>query len=281
MSDTTKMAIDRSTINMHQLGMLPLYKKPPTYHIDPRMGNGCAGDPPGYPTYFTQCVYTQYGNSPHRGATLLLFGRVVDSIGGTYEHLQARLRRLWNPLPLEHPRTQAWIRSTFAYHRHCYHVPGKEDLSWHDDQRFLVWPGGTLGKTPFGTIKDLEHEIKWAKEHEFYDKWTEESKLQFENAIVINNERIKKQCEAMAVPENATATILVRRYYPEFVPTPDLFAEDLERPSNWWERLPECPTPDRCPGEPWQKHPVNHSWCQVCGWHAEEKKEEGNAEKHN
>ena len=274
MTDTRKMIHSMETINMKKLAQLKPYKKPPSYKIDSSMGNCCANDPPGYPTYFTQCVYTAHGNSPRRGTPqLLLFGRVVDDGKMEYDAVKARLRKLWRPLPLQHPRTQAWIRDTFCRHRHCYHVPGQEQLPWHDDKRMLIWPGGCLGKTPFGTLKDLKFEIERARKNECFDKWTVEEKNKFTVAIATNNIRIKRECDAAAVPENAVATILVREYYPEFEPTPDLFADGLENPGSWWERLPQRPTPEQCPGESWHAHPCNGSWCQVCGW-CEPKKEE-------
>lgn len=268
------MDIDTSTVNMKRMALLPAYKKPPTYKISEHMGNGCAGDPPGYPTYFTRSIYTQSGNSPRQGTPqMLLFGRVVDNGKVEYEEVKKLLRKMWKPLPLDHARTQAWIRATFIHHRHCYHVPGHENFSWHSDERMLIWPGGCLGQTPFGTLKDLDFEIKYAQQNSCYDKWTQEEKHAFMTQISEANVRIRKDCEAVAVPENAIATILVRRYYPDFVPTPDLFDNELTNPGSWWERLPRQPTPEECPGTDWAPHPCNKIWCQVCGWHAEAEKE--------
>lgn len=270
-----KMTIDTTTINSKRLALLPAYKKPETYRIDTRMGNGCAGDPPGYPTYFTRCVYTQHGNSPRPGSPcLLLMGRVVDDGKRSREEVKELLHRLWQPLAIDHPRTVAWIESTFCHHRHCYHVPGQEALCWSDDKRLLIWPGGCLGKTPFGTLKDPKLEIELARRHEAFDKWTAEEKEKFVSAVTANNHRISRECEAVAVPENATATLVVRRFYPAFAPTPELMSETLQRTGNWWARLPRRPTPEQCPGESWSAHPVNRPWCQVCGWHEAETKKE-------
>lgn len=272
MNAKTRIATaDWSTINLERLHKLPAVKLPPTYRLQGDMGNGCAGDPPGYPSYFTRSVYTGTGDNPSRGAVTVIGGHVVETAEfGSWDKREARLRRLWVPLPLEHPRTQAWIVSTFRHHRHCYHVPGAESLNFHDDKRMLIWPGGCLDKTPFGTLKDMDGEIKWATEHESFGKWRDEEKEAFKAAIVTNNARITRECEAIATPENATATIIVRRYYPEFTPTPDLFSADLEAPGNWWEVMAECPTPETCHGQYGTAHPVNTSWCQMCGWHAPE-----------
>jgi len=36
--------------------------------------------------------------------------------------------------------------------------------------------------------------------------------------------------------------------------------------AHWWETMEERPLPEACPGESWRRHPVNGTWCQVCGW---------------
>lgn len=267
------MNIDTSTVNMKRMALLPAYKKPETYRLGD-MGNGCAGDPPGYPTYFTRRIYTRYGNSPRIGTPqMLLFGRVVDNGKVEYEEVKKLLRKMWKPLPLDHVRTQAWIRATFVHHRHCYHVPGHENFPWHSGERMLIWPGGCFGQTPFGTLMDLDFEIKYAQQNSCYDKWTQEEKNAFVTQISEANVRIRKACEEVAVPDNADGTILVRQFYPDFVPAPELFDDDLKNPGTWWERLPRRPTPEECPGERWSPHPCNKTWCQVCGWHAEAEKE--------
>jgi hypothetical protein len=271
---------DWSTINLAQLRRLPVYTLPPTYQLQRDCGNGCAGDPPGFPTYFTRAVYTQHGNHPPRGYSYVITGpetggcRGIDPArwSGNYEDHRAKhdalMLRLWNKLPLDHPRTVAWIHSTFSHHRHCYHVPGKEALSFHDDDRMLIWPGGTLGKTPFGELKSEKFDVEWAQKHEAFDKWTPEAQQQFRELIRTNNARITRECEAVAKPENATATGIIRRYYPEFQPTAELFSDELKSPSNWWETLAECPAPENCPGQYSMAHPTGTTWCQFCGWRA-------------
>jgi len=71
-------------------------------------------------------------------------------------------------------------------------------------------------------------------------------------------------------PEHHLAYLLVKKCYPEAKPRLDL----IKNPptwgkggvGSWWERLEEKPTPENCPGDSTGKHPVNGSWCQVCGW---------------
>ena len=115
--------ITYETIDKNRLARLPKYKLPPTYQLQRDPGNGCYGDPPGYPTYFTRSVYTQFGNTPPRSPQLMLLGRVVQAAHEDYETVVARLERLYLPLPIEHPRTRAWIQATYKHLQHCYRDP--------------------------------------------------------------------------------------------------------------------------------------------------------------
>jgi len=124
------------TINIKVLEGLPVYSLPPTYKLQRDSGNGCAGDPPGFPSYFTRSVYTSYGNAPTRGYSLVIvFNSVCYDIesanwsGASYEEHRAKInalmRRLWSPLPLDHPRTQAWIADKYQHLNHCYLDPAR------------------------------------------------------------------------------------------------------------------------------------------------------------
>lgn len=272
--------LDWSTINKTELAKLPVYQLPATYRLQDDCGNGCAGDPPGFPTYFTRAVYTSQGNNPLTDYEYVIAGHGIGPVkwknGETWEKRQeeahALFLRLWNKPPLDHPRVQAWIRATFSHHRHCYQVPElrAQGKNWHD--AMVIWPGGTLGKTPFGDLKKEEFEIGWAKEHQSFDKWKHEEQVKFLQDIQENNKRVARMCEAVAIPENHDGTIIVRRYYPEFNPTPELISAKFPKPGNWWETMSECPKPENCPGQYGSAHPANGSWCQMCGWHAEETK---------
>lgn len=277
---TRQQIADWSTINLAELRKLPTCQLPTTYHLQADAGNGCAGDPPGFPTYFTRSVYTADGNNPHRGASMViahdgnLYVIEKSEWAETWEEHKAKqdslMLRLWKPLPLDHPRTQAWIRATFAHHRHCYQVPElrAQGKNWSD--AMLIWPGGTLGATPYGALRDVAFEINQARKDRDYDRWTEAHKAAFIKEIEQSNAHIKVACEVAAVPDNHDGTIIVRRYYPDFNPTSELIAGPAS-PGNWWEVMSQQPTPDRCPGQYGNPHPVNGSWCQMCGWHEERK----------
>ena len=120
---------DYSTLDAAALRRLPVWKPAPTYTLQTDPGNGCYGDPPGYPTYFTRSVYTQNGNSPSRGTTqVICFDGVNYATMSADEdfdkHYVPRLRRLYKPLAESHPRVQAWIVSQYIHSAHCYRDPG-------------------------------------------------------------------------------------------------------------------------------------------------------------
>ena len=76
--------------------------------------------------------------------------------------------------------------------------------------------------------------------------------------------------------ENATkhkAFLHIKEHYPEYVPNIDLILNPPKwgngSGGTWWERLTSKPTPESCPGYHNNKHPVNETWCQVCGWEQE------------
>ena len=255
------------TIDIKKLKRFTPSVIPTSYTLQRDSGNGCAGDPPGYPSYFTRSVHTSQGNSSRYGPVITYEGKHYDlHYEQDWEKSKGILRTLWKPLPLGHPRTQAWIMSTFSHHRHCYQDPSLVEAGKNWSDAMLIWPGGCLGKTPYGTLRKLSFEIEQAQRHRDYDKWTDAHQEAFRIEIEADNARITKLCEAIAKPDTHSATIIIRRYYPEFVPTDDLINVRFERPGNWWETLAKCPSPGTCPGQYSMKHPVNGAWCQMCGW---------------
>jgi hypothetical protein len=195
--------------------------------------------------------------------------REIEGRHRTWEQRDALMKSLYIPLPITHPRVQAWIAGRFLHHKRCYQVPelraaGK---NWHD--AMLIWPGGCLGRTPFGELRDETSEIKYALERQCYAKWTDEAKRDFSRAIADNNARVTEMCQKVAIPDNHGGTIIVREVYPDFQPTAELLEARFERPGDWWEVLTENPGPKHCPGIHGQPHPANGRWCQFCGWTAD------------
>ena len=165
------MKHDLSTLDVAALSKLPLLGELPSgYHLQRDPGNGCYGDPPGYPTYFTRSVYTPNGNNPGRGPTTVIDSpdgpRVVATAetewlkGDTWDTAHARraalLRGLYAPLPFDHARVQAWVSAVHHHMQHCYKddagaaepfehgkpamiifpVPNYKLRTFHDDPRF-------------------------------------------------------------------------------------------------------------------------------------------------
>jgi hypothetical protein len=252
-----KLGIDYSTINMDKLRLLPKYNKPPTYQISRSMGSGCAGDPPGFPTYYIQHIYTQHGNSPHRGPTSLICGHVIQeerhygSWDEEHEKFMKLMFKLWKPLDIDNPRTRAWIISTYGTYKHCYYDPFKKT---HEQDHMIIWP------VPDYKLQSFHDDIR------FCNAWriTEKKRIELENKYVIS------EAKKIAIPKHHAAAIYIQKFYPDYVPNLDLIETPQRSTGTWWETLSRRPLPDECPGEPrWEpphKHPMNGTWCQVCGW---------------
>lgn len=274
----TDRIVASGTINLDALRKLPQYVLPATRTLQADSGNGCAGDPPGYPTYFTRSVYTKLGDEPTTGPTQVItcdgvhyVTAHVDDYRGdkTWEQTEARrdalMRRLWQPLPADHPRVVAWIESLFAHHRHHYLHPTEVE---HGRPKSYFW----TGTAPSGGAYYKPHEKPKTAPHAT-EAWhaAEAERIALVNAAIdAENTQTAAQYRAIAIPENHAAVHYVRRYYPELsVEALTPYITTVPRsPGNWWETLPECPSPDACPGQYSKAHPVNGNWCQFCGWRA-------------
>ena len=241
--------ISYETIDQNRLARLPKYELPPTYQLQKDPGNGCFLDPPGYPSYFTRSVYTQYGNSPPRSAQMLLLGRVVQGPREDYEKVAARLKRLYLPLPIDHPRTRAWIEKLYGYFKNCYQDPAKgpkvADL--------LIFP------VPYYKLKTFTDDPR------FSDEWREKERAAVDQA----NREITAVGYLVAIPENHRAVKYIQEYYPEYKPEINLIHNPTDSPGDWWERYDVQPTPANCPGMWGKKHPASGTWCQMCGFRGE------------
>jgi hypothetical protein len=259
-----------STIDLNVLRSLPRVELPQSMHLQSDCGGGCAGDPPGFPTYFTRDVYSATGNSPRRNwkghCKVISFGGVLhgvepniwsekDTWDSRRETQHKLFMRLWNKLPLDHPRTVAWIQSTYIHHRHCYQSSSKTG-SWSD--KMIIYP------VPSYKLRHFHDDSR------FNDDWRAKEKA----SIEAYNANIMEMATREATWDNHDATILIRRFYPEWdVPehNRDLYLEpEWDHPGNWWETLESRPTPETCPGQYSMKHPCNITWCQMCGYKTEE-----------
>ena len=247
MNNASRMAnASWETINMKVLKRLQVYTLQPTYHLQCDMGNGCAGDPPGHPTYFTRSVYTQYGDSPRSGPQYVIAMHIVDA--GYGDERDALMRRLWLPLPLEHPRTQAWIADKFKHLHSCYLNPSLSGREQWDKIVFYPVPKWKLES--------------FVDDPRFSEEWRTKEKAQVE----LKNSEIIANAANIASDYNHAAVVSIREYYPEFAPTKDQIDGKVQTVGNWWETMAARPTPETCPGQYGTAHPVNGSWCQMCGY---------------
>jgi len=261
---------DYSTLDLVRLRHLPIHKKPPTYNYQDGPGNGCMGDPPGFPTYFTRNVYTQFGNNPGRGAVVVITvpgekPRVVETTGWRpgddwdkhHARQQAKIRRLWKPLSLNHPRTKAWIRDLHRHLHSCYVDDSKKE---RDNDRTVIWP------VPDYKLKSFTDDPR------FSDKWREKEKESVRQA----NKETRAYYRKIATPDNHSAVRTIRKFYADYQPEQDL----IDNPPTavepqWWERYGQQPTPGQCAGlgGP-HRHPIGDP-CQTCGHSAKKGEEDG------
>ena len=156
------------------------------------------------------------------------------------------MKLLWNPLPLDHPRTVAWIKAVYKHLHNCYYNKDADE-----SDKTLIYPIPS-------------YELKSFKDDE---RFSEEWRIKERAAVDQANAETIAVAMKIAVPENHMAVRSIREFYPEHVPDPELINNPPKSTPTWWEQFSECPKPEDCPGGMGQKHPLNGSWCQVCGWH--------------
>lgn len=255
------MMIDYSTLNERVIKTLTPYVKPDSYTISSHMGSACAGDPPGYPSYFVRSVYTRFGNSPSKGTSEVIEYKgklyalpdywVGSKSWDDYKAKQDRLyKRLYKPLPEDHPRVIAWINATYTHLKNCYYDASAEK---REDQ-LLIYP------VPSYKLRSPRVDFK---------RWSVEYIMEHCKEIAAYNQMVIDHAREVATQDNHKAVIAVREFYPDHMPTNHL-KYNPTRMGSWWERESEQPTPETCKGNDYLgKHPCNGSWCQVCGWKGE------------
>lgn len=264
--------MDYSTLDLAALRALPAHTLPSSYHLQQDPGNGCFGDPPGYPTYFTRAVYTRHGNTPPKGPQTVITDpegthRVVDhsddwkKAGQTWEGVSAlrdaRLRKLYRPLPVDHPRVQAWISSVMQHTAHCYiDDAGLVAKREGDRSDMFVFP------VPSYVLKTFVDDAR------FSDEWRTKERA----AVEQHNAEIRNAAAHIATVNNHAGVRRIRALYPEWTPAYDAECRPLDykggERSDWWEREAVRPTPEQCAAtsagrRDYQKH--RSGWCQFCG----------------
>lgn len=262
-----KPTLDFSTINITALQRLKTYTMPPTYRLQDGSGNGCSGDAPGFPAYFTRSVYTQNGNNPRKGPEeVIIYNGVLyvtkssdDWRGGDWDAVnaryQARLMAIWNPLPIDSPRVRAWIESTYRHFKHCYADVERPEYGK---------PGTLIYPVPDYKLKAIVGQQYSGETGKYSQQYLDAAN----EAVRIFNDGERTRAAAIAVPENHQAVRVIRRFYPEYQPEMDLISAPPQTMTQWWETDAEQPTPETCAPRSCGPHPVNGSWCQWCGWKA-------------
>lgn len=250
--------IDYSTLNERVIKTLTPYVKPESCTISSHMGSACAGDPPGYPSYFVRSVYTRFGNSPSKGTSAVIeyngkLYALPDYWAGSkswddYSAKRDRLyKRLYKALPEDHPRVVAWINATYAHLKHCYYDASAET---QQDQT-LIFP------VPYYKLRTPRVD---------FTRWSVEYIMQYCKEIAVYNRMVIDHAMEVATRDNHKAVRAVRESYPDHMPTNQLIYNPM-RVGTWYKYESEQPTPETCKGNDFLgKPPCNKTWCQVCGW---------------
>jgi len=79
------------------------------------------------------------------------------------------------------------------------------------------------------------------------------------------NKELQEERRKICTVDNHSAVVKIRRWYPDFVPTDEMFEANWRHQGDWWERFDRNFTPEECPGKYGAKH-GQYDWCQMCGW---------------
>ena len=252
--------LDLQTINLDVLRSLPTYELPPSYRLQADPGNGCYGDAPGYPTYFTRSIYTSHGNgTPYRQgrpSQVILFegvNYVTGFHGQTDVQRNTLMARLYKPLPEDHERVQQWERSIYAHQHHCYLHP-TEVGEYGRGRKMIIFP------LPSYKLKSFVDDPR------FSEDWRQKAKAE----VAAHNREEQMLAEAVCIPENAAAVVYIREVYPEHQPRLDWIETSPSTTGDWWTVEAKRPTRKTCPGPyPNNHHRMIHNdkgRCQYCGY---------------
>lgn len=250
--------MDLSTIDLEKLHRLPIWESPGgKWSVSQSPGMGCYGDPPGYPSYFLRAVYFG-GNTSHRKDAPDVV--IADETGAyrivrrvdTTELWDERLRSLWIPLPMEHERTQLWIRATYRHLKHCYRDDGHA-VTERNDNGLLIYP------LPYYRLRTFEDDPR------FSDAWRNAER----QAVEAHNADVTARAAQVAIPDNHAAVRVIRKFYPEHAPDLSLIADPgMELEGDWWETEAQRPSIDECRprnGRNFGADDHATQWCQWCG----------------
>lgn len=252
---------DLNTINMEELSKLPSYDSEVShyYHVDNHYGSACFLEPPGHPSYFIQSIYTFRGDHPYEGAQQLLLNHIISTDKTDHKKdLEPLLRRLYKKPKYNSFRVKAWEENLYSYFRSCYVNDSIGDKALYAEN-LLIFP------IPFYKLNAFHIPYLCGKAY----LYSRELRNKRKEKINWQNNRMISEAKKIAIPENHAAFRHVKEWYPRAKPRLDLISKPPRTAPHWYERLLKKPTPENCIGEDFQEHPVNGTWCQVCGWKKE------------
>jgi len=236
---------------------------PPGYSLSEGMGSGCFLDPPGYPSYFLRYLYTPRGNNPRWGPQVYILDpegtpRIIKNPSVLY-------RRLYLPLPENHPRMRLWLAAVYTHMARGYINPTGKFAPSHG--KIMFW-----GLEPFSP-KHFQDDPRFSDDYRSMES----------QAVTQFNQKLSQEWDRIALPENHAAVQHVRQYFPHHKPEVEWIEDPSTCPrgANWWEVFGSVPiNVDECSAQlhiqhgssypnRWS-HPVNVTWCQQCGWRDEQ-----------
>ena len=277
--------LDHSTVDWERIrSKRKLYKKPPSYQLSQCGNIDTEKLPPGHPQQFMKRVVTRHGGQVRDGPIYVLCDpEDPDKLYSFKYREPAQDSPLlgnvyWKPLPLEHPRTQLWIRSLIYKYPHNYIAPLLDEelrinkRAKKEKHVLCAYSDNSLGK-----YQDIDFEVRYAQKHKYFDKWRPEYQEEFIREIEEHNKNLIETCLAIATAPNHVINQkrLVSKFYPEFVLTEQLLEEVWDtldtrgRLGTWWYTMSRKPEPQECPGYSRRRHPSQSKWCELCGWIAD------------
>lgn len=149
-------SLDYSTIKLERLHGFGEYELPSSFSLNDTLGSACFLNPPGHPTYFLRSIYNRGGNNPSHGPQ-----QVITDLDGNWKIPVYKstkdysweketawhdrlMKSLWNPLPIDHLRSRAWINALYVYFHNCYSPDGQD----RNVNRCIVAKTGALEAQP-------------------------------------------------------------------------------------------------------------------------------------
>jgi len=257
--------INYETINIYKLKQLDTYKLPKTYELQDILisaHRGIIHVPPGYPDFFIQKIHPESGGEVRKGSP----NRVISYGGHLYvvgtnlgydlsyfkrEEVKAKnviaLRDIYKSLPIDHPRTVAWLHHLYSNYRSKYFIPGNniETKEVNPEIKLFAEWDNTNQEYQFKYSLD----IRKYKGYEIDPKYQNMSKEWLEitcKEVELYNRDLNNIVAKYVNPSNMVATRYVREFYPDFTPSQEFLDNIPEFGGIWWTLLDHQPTPETC-----------------------------------